>query len=47
MEQRDVDIIENIMKKYHRVFRFLFMKYTASMYSIKSMNNFEDNQNRK
>ena len=27
--------------------RFLFMKYTASMYAVKSLNNFEDNQNRK
>lgn len=42
-----MEIIENLFKKYHRVVRFLFMKYTNSMYAIKSMNNFEDNQNRK
>lgn len=47
MEQRDVDLIENIFKKYHRVTRLLFTKYSASMYSIKSVRNFEDNQTRK
>ena len=47
MEKRDVDYIDNLYRKYHRVLRFLFLKYTGSMYSIKSMNNFEDNQQRK
>ena len=47
MELRDTEYIENLFKKYHRVMRFLFLKYTSSMYSIKSMNNFEDNQTRK
>lgn len=47
MEQRDLDYIENLYKKFHRILRFLFLKYTCSMHTNKSMNNFEDNQARK
>lgn len=47
MQARDTEYIENLFKKYHRVVRFLFMKYTNSMYSIKTYNSFEDNQIRK
>ena len=49
MEGRDVEYIENLLKKYHKVIRYLFLKYTNSMYSIKikSTVSFEDNQTRK
>ena len=47
MEQRDTDFIENLFRKYHRVMRFLFTKYTSSMYSTKSYNSFDDNHARK
>lgn len=40
MEQKDTDYIENLFKKYHRITRQLFIKYSSSMYSIKSVNNF-------
>ena len=47
IEQRDLDYIEYIFRKYHRVLRFLFLKYTSTMYSVKNVSNFQENQNRK
>jgi hypothetical protein len=47
MEARDVEYIESLFKKYHRVLRTLFFKYTNSMYTVKSINNFEDNKDHK
>lgn len=46
MEARDIEYIENLFKRYHRVLRMLFFKYTYSKYSIKSTYNFEDNKER-
>ena len=47
MEAKDVEMIDNIFKKYHRLLRSLFLKYTASMYSTKVSQNFNDNKERK
>ena len=49
METRDTEYIENLFKKYHKAIRFLFTKYTSTMYSIKdkSMRSFDDNHTRK
>ena len=48
MEGRDLEYIENLFKKYHKVLRNLFFKYTSSKYTIKSHANvnFEDNKER-
>ena len=46
MEQRDLDYIENIYKRYHRLIRSLFLKYTSTMYTTKAINNFEDRHER-
>ena len=40
MENRDTDYIDNLFKKFHRVTRYLFLKYSNSMYTVKSVNNF-------
>ena len=47
MEPKDTEYIENLFRKYHKAVRYLFTKYTNTMYSIKSVNRFEDNQLRK
>jgi hypothetical protein len=44
MEARDIEYIDNLFKKYHKVLRTLFFKYTCSMYTVKSNHNFEDNK---
>lgn len=47
MEQKDLDYIDTVLKKYHRIVRHLFVRYTSSMHSVKSINNFDDNLVRK
>lgn len=46
MEPRDIEYIDNLFKKYHKVMRNIFFKYTSSKYSTKSNLNFEDNKQR-
>ena len=41
-EQRDVDAIKNIVKRYSKLFKFLFTKYANSGYSVKGFRNFEE-----
>lgn len=41
-EQRDVDAIKIVAKKYSKLFRYLFSKYANSGYSVKAFKNFED-----
>lgn len=47
MEVIDTESIENLFKKYQRITRHFFTKYSSSMYTVKSMNNFDDNMARK
>ena len=48
IEARDLEYIDNLFKRYHRVLRTLFFKYTSSMYTTRSHANtkFEDNTDR-
>jgi hypothetical protein len=46
MESRDIEYIDNLFKRYHKVLRTLFFKYTCSMYTVKTNYNFEDNKER-
>ena len=45
-DELDDEYIENLFKKYHRVLRSLFFRYTSSKYTTKSHNNvkFENNK---
>jgi hypothetical protein len=33
LEARDVEAVETILKKHHKVLRYLFLNYTGTMYS--------------
>ena len=41
-EQRDVDAIKIVVKKYSKLFKYLFTKYANSGYSVKAFSNFEE-----
>lgn len=41
-EQRDVDAIKIVTKKFSKLFKYLFDKYANSGYSVKAFRNFED-----
>lgn len=41
-EQRDVDAIKIVVRKYSKLFKFLFTKYANSGYSVKAFKNFEE-----
>lgn len=47
LENRDVEAIEAVLKKYHRVLRHLFLQYTSTMYSNYTPEAIEDNIKRK
>lgn len=41
-EQRDVDAVKIVAKKYSKLFKYLFSKYANSGYSVQAFRNFED-----
>ena len=41
-EQRDVDAIKIVVKKYSKLLKYLFTKYANSGYSVKAFSNFEE-----
>lgn len=41
-EQRDVDAVKMVAKKYTKLFKFLFDKYANSGYSVQAFRNFEE-----
>jgi len=47
MEAKDIEVIDNLFKKYHRLLRYLFLKYTSSMYTTRQNQTFNDNKERK
>ena len=47
MEPKDIEIMENLFKKYHRLLRYLFLKYTNSMYSTRQSTSFNESKERK
>lgn len=46
LENRDVEAIEAVLKKYHRVLQY-FLQYTSTMYSNYTPEAIEDNIKRK
>lgn len=47
LEMREIEAIDSLLKKYHRVLRHLFLLYTGTMYSNHSAEAIEDNLRRK
>ena len=41
-EERDVNAIKIFMKKFAKLWKYLFYKYSNSGYSVKTINNFND-----